>query len=408
MAQDIAATQPTPRGRHGQDGQNSKEGQDGQHCTVGEIRRVLDAAYPPKLAEKWDAVGLICGDPQAEVRSVGFALDCTQAVAEQAVELGVDMLVVHHPLLLRGVTSVAADTPKGKVIHTLLRAGVALFAAHTNADKARPGVNDCLAELIGLTPGRPIIPVDPQVVDKWGVQVPSEAVDRVKQALFDVGGGQLGDYSHCSFDIEGTGQFLPMEGSHPSTGDIGKLYRGREVRIEFVAPSSLRPALTKALVAAHPYEVPAYDVVETTSAGNLDQALGLGRVGQLPEEMTLREFTQQVADALPETVWGVRAAGDPERKIRNVALCSGAGDSLLSDVAKLGVDVYLTSDLRHHPVDEHLRAGGPAVIDAAHWASEFPWTAQARDIVKRETGVETEIIQIRTDPWTISAHPKES
>ncbi|MGO2426476.1 MAG: Nif3-like dinuclear metal center hexameric protein [Corynebacterium flavescens] len=377
--------------------------------TVGDIRGVLDAAYPPSLAESWDAVGLICGDPQDPVNSVGFALECTQAVAQRAVERGLDMLVVHHPLLLRGVDSVAADTPKGKVIHTLVRAGIALFAAHTNADKARPGVNDRLAELIGISAGRPVVPVDPQILDKWGVQVPPEAVEQLKNALFEVGAGQLSNYSHCSFDIAGTGQFLPQEGARPVVGGVGKLQRGPETRIEFVAPSTLRATLTAVLKEAHPYEVPAFDLVEMAASDTmLDQGLGLGRVGELPEAMTLGEFTQQVADALPETVWGVRAAGDPQRLVKKVAVCSGSGDSLLSAAARLGVDVYLTSDLRHHPVDEHLRAGGPAVIDTAHWASEFPWTAQARDILKRETGVETEIINIRTDPWTISAHPKES
>ncbi|KKO80601.1 Nif3-like dinuclear metal center hexameric protein [Corynebacterium sp. c25Ua_47] len=277
-----------------------------EHTTVGEIRRVIHEAYPPQLAESWDAVGLVCGDPADEVRTVAFALDCTQEVADKAVELGAQMLVVHHPLLLRGVTSVAADTPKGKVIHTLIRNGVALLAAHTNADKARPGVNDKLAELVGITPGRPIVPVEP-------------------------------------------------------------------------------------------YE-------------NLDEALGLGRVGELEQPMTLREFTQRVADALPETEWGVRAAGDPERVVKRVAVSSGSGDSFLDQAAALGVDVYVTSDLRHHPVDEHLRAAhladpeGPAVVDTAHWASEFPWTTQARDIVENALRVNTEIIDVRTDPWTISAH----
>ena len=154
--------------------------------------------------------------------------------------------------------------------------------------------------------------------------------------------------------------------------------------------------------------MPAYDIVETAGSGNLDTALGLGRLGELPREMTLREFTQQVANALPETAWGIRAAGDPEQTVRTVAVSSGAGDSFLSAAAKLGVDVYVTSDLRHHPVDEHLRVGGPAVIDTAHWASEFPWTAQASDIVEAALELDTEIISLRTDPWTISAHPKES
>ena len=373
--------------------------------TVADIRRILDTAYPPYLAEKWDAVGLICGDPAAQVSKVAFALDCTQAVAERAVEIGADMLVIHHPLLLRGVESVAADTPKGKVIHTLIRGGVALFAAHTNADSARPGVNDKLAELVGITPERPIVPKDPKIMDKWGVHIPNDDLEAVKSAVFAAGAGAIGNYSECAFQWEGQGQFTPGEGSDHHTGAVGKTHAGAETRVEFVAPSSLRAEIIDKLRSAHPYEEPAFDVVEMAPTHDLNAACGLGRVGELAQEMTLREFTQQVANALPETAWGVRAAGDPDRKVKRVAVSSGSGDSFLDHARALGVDVYVTSDLRHHPVDEHLRAGGPAVIDTAHWASEFPWTQQASEVVAAGAKVECEIISLRTDPWTISAHP---
>ena len=162
--------------------------------TVADVVAALEAAYPPALAEDWDKVGLICGDPDDEVSNVAFALDCTLEVAQRAVEIGAQMLVVHHPLLLRGVSSVAANTPKGKVIHTLLRGGVALFAAHTNADSARPGVSDLLAELVGITPGRPIKPIRRGRVDKWGVNVPPEHADSVMDAMFAAGAGAIGDY----------------------------------------------------------------------------------------------------------------------------------------------------------------------------------------------------------------------
>ncbi|WKD57293.1 Putative GTP cyclohydrolase 1 type 2 [Corynebacterium capitovis DSM 44611] len=372
--------------------------------SIADIVDALERAYPPELAESWDSVGLICGDPDAEVSRVAFALDCTQAVAERAVELGAQLLVVHHPLLLRGVTSVAAHTPKGNVIHTLLTGGCALFAAHTNADSARPGVSDKLAELVGITPGRPIRPVSAATIDKWGVFVPPADADELMSALFAAGAGALGNYRECSFRWEGTGGFTPEDGADPTDGEVGEHFTGAELRIEFVAPARLRRSLIDVLRSAHPYEEPAFDVVAQEDTADLSQATGLGRVGELPEPMTLREFTQQVADALPETAWGVRAAGDPDAVVRTVAVSSGAGDSLLGDVAKLGVDAYVTSDLRHHPVDEHLRAGGPAVIDTAHWASEFPWTSQAESIVA-PLGVDTRIISIRTDPWTLSAHP---
>lgn len=380
-------------------------------ATVGSIRAVLDRAYPPRLAEPWDRVGLICGDPAAEVGRVAFALDCTLEVARRAVEIGADMLVVHHPFLLRGVNSVAADTPKGEVLHLLITNGVALFAAHTNADAARPGVNDRLAELVGITPGRPIEPAEPAVADHWGVHVPTDppgALEKVSEALFAAGAGEIGNYSHCSFTLEGTGQFRPEEGADPAEGEVGETSRGREHRLEFVAPARLRGRLVAALRAAHPFEEPAFDIAPMPPEAlevDLSQAEGIGRVGELPEPMRFADFVQQVADRLPETAWGVRAAGDPELLVKTVAVSSGAGDGFLDKVRALGVDAYITSDLRHHPVDEHLRAGGPAVIDTAHWASEFPWTSQAADVVAAE-GVDTEIIDIRTDPWALSAHPR--
>lgn len=372
--------------------------------TVGDIRRILDEAYPPALAESWDKVGLICGDPTESVKRVGLALDCTQAVADKAVDMGLDMLIIHHPLLLRGVTSVAADEPKGKVIHTLIRGGVALFSAHTNADSARPGVNDKLAELVGITAGRPIATRLLGGMDKWGVHVPPKDAAYLKKMLFDAGAGAIGDYRECAFEIEGTGQFRPVEGANPAEGDVDKLFKSLELRIEFVAPRNLRARLTSVLREAHPYEEPAFDIVEMHSAESLENATGLGRVGELPEPMRLADFVQQVANNLPVTEWGVRATGDPEQMVSRVAVSSGSGDSFLNDVIKLGVDVYVTSDLRHHPVDEYLREGGPAVIDTAHWASEFPWTSQAQEILQdKAPQVEVDVISIRTDPWTMSA-----
>lgn len=192
--------------------------------SVADVVAALEEAYPPALAEDWDQVGLICGDPDAEVRKVAFALDCTLEVARRAVETGAQMLVVHHPLLLRGVSSVAANTPKGKVIHALLSGGVALFAAHTNADSARPGVSDLLAELVGITPGRPIKPKRARHTDKWGVYIPPADADRVMDALFDAGAGAIGNYERCAFTWEGTGGFTPTEGADPTDGEVASTF----------------------------------------------------------------------------------------------------------------------------------------------------------------------------------------
>lgn len=374
--------------------------------TVGDICQVMDRAYPPYLAEDWDSVGLICGRREAAVNHVAFALDCTDEVAQAAISAGVDMLIVHHPLLLRGVDSVAADTPKGRILHRLIEAGIALFAAHTNADSARPGVNDKLAELVGITPGRPLAPKPGPGRHLWGVHVPAEHVDKLKQGLFAAGAGRIGNYSECVYEIVGTGQFKPEPGADPTDGEVGKTYRADELRIQFVANPSDKQALVDALLAHHPYEEPAFDITELADATPIDQAYGLGRLGQLPQPMSLAEFTQQVADGLPATSWGVRAAGDPDKQVQTVAVASGAGDGFMATAAKLGADVFVTSDLRHHPVDEHLRSSDMAIIDTAHWASEFPWTAQAEEIVRREAGVETSVLDVRTDPWTVAAHKR--
>lgn len=379
-----------------------------QSVTLADVIAVLDGAYPPRLAESWDSVGLVTGDPRDPVSRVLFAVDATTDVVAEAIEWGADLLVAHHPLLLRGVDTVAADTPKGALIHRLVKSGCALFTAHTNADSANPGVSDALAALLGVRDTRPIEPIDRPQIDKWVVFVPTTHTAIVRTALFDAGAGAIGNYSHCTWTTRGVGQFRPGEGSTPAIGTADQLERVDEDRIEVVAPHRLRSRLLEALTRSHPYEEPAFDVF---SEVRLPSDTGLGRVGRLEAPTTLSEFTELVRSVLPDTVWGVRAAGDPNALVSTVALCGGAGDSFLGAVGTLGADVYVTSDLRHHPVDEHLRAGGPAVIDVAHWASEWPWCSQARGIVDaefgRRSGWSSRVSARRTDPWTVGSvgHP---
>ncbi|WP_235900663.1 Nif3-like dinuclear metal center hexameric protein [Lolliginicoccus suaedae] len=372
-------------------------------ATIADAIAVLESAYPPRLAESWDSVGLVCGDPAAPMRRILLCVDVTAAVVEEAIEQGADLIVAHHPLLLRGVDTVAASTPKGAHIHRLITAGCALYTAHTNADSASPGVSDALAEALGLRTEGPIAPKPSAPLDKWIVFVPIEDTAAVAEGMFAVGAGELGDYRECGWRVTGTGQFRPVGGANPAIGEIGELERVTEDRLEVVAPRVKREMVRAALLEVHPYEEPAYDVLEHAS---LDSSEGLGRVGELPEPETLREFTERVARSLPATAWGVRAAGDPDRIVRRVAVCGGAGDSLLATVARLGVDAYVTSDLRHHPTDENLRAGGPALVDVAHWASEFPWCDQARqllDAALAARGVAVSVTGLRTDPWTVAA-----
>lgn len=361
---------------------------------LADVIAALETAYPPGLAQGWDAVGLVCGDPEETVTSVLVAVDPVVETVDEALDAGAQLLVTHHPLLLRGVHGVGADTPKGALVHRLVRGGVALFTAHTNADAADPGVSDALAATLGLTVDGPLEPVPEPPLDKIITFVPvGPAITAVHEALL-AAAGEIADRRHRSFATAGTGQVTP------ATGAGGKLERVAETRLEVVLPRNRRAAVVAALRAAHPYAEPPFDVVEFA---DLPATHGLGRIGSLPTAEPLHAFTDRVAAALPATAWGVRAAGDPDRPVQRVAVCGGAGDSALGAAVAAGVDVYVTADLRHHPASEHLLLGGPALVDVAHWASEWPWCAQAADVLRKalDGSVEVRVSTRRTDPWTV-------
>ena len=371
---------------------------------VADVMDVLDAAYPPRLAQDWDSVGLVCGDPSETVDSVTIAVDATAAVVDEVPDRG--LLLAHHPLLLRGVDTVAASTAKGALVHRLIRTGRALFTAHTNADAASPGVSDALAAALGLAVDEVLSPIaEGPDLDKWVVFVPPENADAVREAIFAAGGGQIGDYSHCSWSVTGIGQFLPHDGASPAIGSVGTVERLPEDRVEVIAPARLRGQLLTAMRAAHPYEEPAFDIL---ALAPVPGSAGLGRVASLPAPEPLSAFVSRVHNALPATSWGVRASGEPDAEVSRVAVCGGAGDSLLDTVAAAGVQAYVTADLRHHRADEHRRASDVALVDVAHWASEYPWCFQAAELLRDRFGesLPVRVSAIRTDPWNVETNER--
>jgi dinuclear metal center YbgI/SA1388 family protein len=365
-------------------------------AALRDVVAALDELYPPEHAASWDAVGLVVGDPDAPVRRVHLAVDPVEAVVDEALAAGADLLLTHHPLYLRGTTSVAATTPKGRVVHRLVAGGCGLFVAHTNADVADPGVSDALAGVLGLRGLRPLQPDPEEPLDALVVYVPVDDADRLLDALAAAGAGAIGDYDRCAWTTTGTGTFRPLEGADPTIGRVGQVETVHEERLEMVLPRRRRTDVLRALVDAHPYEEPAYSVVELASAPG---RRGLGRVGELPEPLPLAELARRAADALPATAWGVRAAGDPDAVVRTVAVCGGSGDSLLREAARSGAQAYLTADLRHHPASEAPE--GLALLDAAHWATEQPWLADAARRLTDATRVQTSVSTLVTDPWTV-------
>jgi dinuclear metal center YbgI/SA1388 family protein len=367
---------------------------------LGEVIGALEARYDPALAEDWDAVGLVCGDPAEVVRSVLIAVDPTTAVVDEAIEAGVDLLVTHHPLLLTPVHGVPADDPKGRLVHRLIRAGVALFVAHTNADRAADhGVNDALAAVLGVGDVRPLESVAAPATDTLVVFVPVGVSDQLVDALSAAGAGVIGDYTRCVWQTTGTGAFIPGDETHPVIGRHGHVEQVPEIRLEMVVPRARRAEVLAALLRLHPYDEPGYAFFENSATAS---RAGHGRVGDLAGPVTLREFAERVAAALPSTSGGVRVAGDPERVVRTVAVCGGSGSSLLAAATAAGADVFVTSDLRHHVVSEAVEEAGPALCDVAHFASEFPWLTCAADLLHRDLGARVEVsVSARpTDPWT--------
>jgi dinuclear metal center YbgI/SA1388 family protein len=359
----------------------------------------LDSLYDPAWAVGWDAVGLVTGDPATEAGEALFAVDPVEATVDEAVRRGVRLLVTHHPLLLRPVHGIAATDYKGRLLERLCRNDIALFVAHTNADVADPGVSDALAAALGVRDTTPLAPDPPDEAVKVVTYVPADAADRVIDALAQAGAGTIGDYARCAWWTDGTGTYDASPAAHPAVGSPGERTQTPERRVEMLVPRHRVTAAVAALRQAHPYEEPAYDLLPTL----LTHRRGVGRVGTLATPTTLAELAKHVAAALPTTANPTRTAGDPATPVSRVAVCGGAGDDLVDAARRAGADVYVTADLRHHPVSE-ARERGLALIDAGHWATEWPWLADAAErVAHRVGGVRTHVSTIVTDPWSLLA-----
>jgi dinuclear metal center YbgI/SA1388 family protein len=374
--------------------------------TLADVVAALEHVYPPAWADEGDPVGLVVGDLSADVHQVVFAVDPVMPVVREAIDFKADALIVHHPLFYRPVSAVPAHTPKGRVLHELARNDIALYVAHTNADSPVRGVSESMAFALGLDEVRPLVPHRTDPLDKIVTFVPAGRVQRIVDAMANAGAGAIGDYDRCAFLVDGEGTFRPGPSSNPAIGTRGKVEVVAETRIEMVLPRGARDAVVDALRRAHPYEEPAFDVFEM---GGWAADRGAGRVGRLRQPRTLREFADEVATALPRTAVGPRVSGDLDRTVSVVALAGGAGDFLLDDAQASGADVFVTSDLRHHPASEFREhPGAPALIDVPHWAAEWTWLPVAEDALsavldQRGLAVKSEVSRICTDPWNYRA-----
>ena len=375
---------------------------------LADVIAALEQWFDPSWAEPWDAVGMTCGDVTTDIARIVLAVDAVPQTVAEAEAAGAQLLLTHHPLLLTPVHGVAATDPKGTLVHRMIRAGIAHYVAHTNADVADPGVSDALADRLGLVDRRPLEALSDEAPDKLVVFVPTDDTGPLIDALAGAGAGHIGEYERCAWTTVGVGTFRPGAAADPAVGRRGAIESVAETRIEMVVPRRALPAVIGALRQAHPYEEPAFDVYPQVPIAS---TRGTGRIGRLTTPMTLQEFLSHAAQVLPRTVWGLRAAGDPQRPVRTVAVCGGSGAPFIETARRAGADAYLTADLKHHVTLEAVTeraAGAMALVDAAHWATEAPWLETVAARLRERFGTTVDVSTTVTDPWTLHAPSPES
>lgn len=328
------------------------------------VINLIEKLAPKDLAEDWDNVGLQIGNPQSEVNKILVCLDLTEQILDQAVELDVEMIITHHPLIFKPLKKISLATPLGKKINKIIKNDLLVYSAHTNLDIAWGGINDILVEKLGLLQPQVLAATGEENFYKLVVFVPAGHEESLKEALASSGAGWIGNYSHCFFQTSGTGNFKPLEGTNPFLGSIGKVETTEEYRLETIIPEKCLKRALQSMLKAHPYEEVAYDLYLLANEG---KKVGLGRVGYLPEPLTLAEFVSQVKNSLG--VKQLRVVGDLDNQIRKVAVCGGSGGSLVSAAAFKGAQVLLTGDVKYHEARdaEDLALN---VVDAGHDLTE--------------------------------------
>ncbi len=331
---------------------------------VADIVGIINKIAPVTLAETWDNPGLQIGDPAADVSRIMVALDPTPDVVDSAIAASCQLLVTHHPLIFKPLKSISTATPHGALIQKAIRAGVSIVTLHTNYDIADGGLNDLLARKIGLSQCVPLKVTTTCELVKLVVFVPMNHLEKLRSALFPFAAIQ-GNYRDCSFAADGVGTFTPLDGAEPYVGEVGVLAEVPEERFELLVPRFQVSRVVKALLAAHPYEEPAFDIYPLLNDG---EKLGLGRIGHLPQSLTLAEYAGQLKIVLSAPA--LRYVGDPTATISKVALCSGSGSSLLREAVRSGADVLVTGDVKYHEARD-AEDQGLALIDAGHFPTEI-------------------------------------
>ncbi len=365
-----------------------------------DIIGLLNQICPPDLAEDWDNVGLQVGDSTAVINKILVCLDAEEVAVQEALRLGAQLIISHHPLIFRPLKQVSPTDMTGRVLFRAIKEDISVVSAHTNLDRAADGLNDWLAQRLGVMDVVPLERPDSGYFYKLVVYVPPSHEEAVREAVFAAGAGQVGDYDHCSFNSRGVGTFRGNQNTRPFIGTPGEVETTEEVRFETILPAPLLNKIVSRMLKAHPYEEVAYDLIPLEKK-RLD--VGLGRIGQLEQRISLQQFAEQVKEKLH--LPALKLVGELQQQISRVAVCGGTGMSLFSAAARHGADCLVTADIKFHEA-QRARAEGVALIDAGHFATEHIMVEELSTRLRRtlnEDNFNVEVIEMtaESDPLVV-------
>ncbi len=342
---------------------------------VKEITNAIETVAPLYLQESWDNSGMQVGDLDTEVTGVLLCTDVREEIVDEAIEHGANMIISHHPLLFRGLKKIVGRSYQEKVVAKAIKNDITIYCAHTNMDCAVGGVNFKMAEKLGMKNVRVL---DPQQGKqrKIVVFVPTEAVAKVEKAMCDAGAGKLGNYDNCTYSMNGEGHYRALDGAKPWAGEVGETHSEPEVRLEVLVHEALCGRVVKAMLKAHPYEEPAFDII---ALENGDKYAGLGVIGDV-EPQDAQVFLKKVKEAFE--VETMRFSGNLNRQVRCVAMCGGAGAEFTGLAMSQGADVYITGDMKYH----EFQGNEDRIIlaDIGHYESEHYTKEIFYDIISKK------------------------
>ncbi|NMM47966.1 Nif3-like dinuclear metal center hexameric protein [Marinigracilibium pacificum] len=358
---------------------------------IKDVINYLETWAPASLQEGYDNSKLIVGDNNHEVSKVLITLDCVEEVVEEAISIGANLIIAHHPIVFKGLKSFTGKDYVERTVIKAIKNDIAIYAIHTNLDNVITGVNAILADKIGIKKLKVLQPKNDNL-QKLVVFVPSSHTDKVLTALGEAGAGQIGEYKNCSFTVKGTGRFEPSENANPFIGETGNLEKVEEDRIEAIIPKHKSGQILNVVKNAHPYEEMAYYINDLV---NYNQDTGSGMIGVLDEEMEAMDFLLLLKERL--NLKTIRHTNLVKNKIKKVGICGGAGSFLLSKAKSAGCDIYITGDFKYH---EFFDAEDKIIIaDIGHYESEvFTKELIKEKLYKKFTNIAFNLSEFNSNP----------